>query len=327
MINSTGITIIIPVFNVEEYIERCLNSIICQSYKGFEVIIVDDCSSDHSMDIATKLINENYEGGVDFIVLHHESNKGLSAARNTGINHASGNYLFFLDSDDYITHDCIERFVDIVRKYPNVDVIQGSASSNSVLLTKGVSLSNRHLPNYIDNKKWIGKAFLNSKIIPVPAWNKMIRKEIIINNDIFFKEGIIHEDVLWSFYLGKYVNSVAFLFDTTYFYWQRDNSIMTQRNIRKEYESYKYIIKNMFRNNTYVCSKYQKRRALKLFFYCVVRNHYYETKEEIEDILCDIMRNSTPWGRIMMKAWRMVPGVISTNRYFVAPFCVLYSLA
>ena len=102
------ITIVVPVYNVEPYIEDCLKSVAEQTYKGdIECIIVDDCTPDGSCAIIEHFINE-YNGSIDFKLLHHTKNRGLSAARNTGIGAATGEYIYFLDSDDEITPECIE---------------------------------------------------------------------------------------------------------------------------------------------------------------------------------------------------------------------------
>ena len=94
------VSIVIPVYNVEPYIEECLQSVMRQSYRGeIECILIDDCGTDNSMGIAVQLIEE-YNGPIDIKVMHHEHNQGLSAARNTGIDAACGDYIYFLDSDD-----------------------------------------------------------------------------------------------------------------------------------------------------------------------------------------------------------------------------------
>ena len=103
------ISIVIPVFNVEIFISECLQSVIRQTYTGpLECIVVDDCGTDKSIEIAEQLIAE-YDGPIDFKVLHHDHNRGLSAARNTGMDAAKGDYVYFLDSDDWISDDCIEK--------------------------------------------------------------------------------------------------------------------------------------------------------------------------------------------------------------------------
>ena len=108
------VSIIIPVYKVEDYIERCLRSVINQTYSRLECILVDDCSPDNSVSIAKKVLAE-FTFNAKFI-FHHQ-NEGLSVTRNTGIQHATGKYLYFLDSDDEITPDAIKRLVEISEKY------------------------------------------------------------------------------------------------------------------------------------------------------------------------------------------------------------------
>ena len=121
-----SLSIIIPVYNVAPYIANCLRSVMEQSYDdSMECIVVDDCGKDDSIAIAERLINE-YEGSIFFEIVHHDQNRGLSASRNTGLTHAKGEYIFFLDSDDEITEDCIEKMMAVVMKDPAVELVQGT---------------------------------------------------------------------------------------------------------------------------------------------------------------------------------------------------------
>ena len=101
------VSIIIPIYNVEPYIERCLQSVVSQTYPYFECILIDDCGNDRSMPFAEQFI-QNYSGEIHFRILRHENNCGLSSARNTGMKAANGDYIYFMDSDDAITPECIE---------------------------------------------------------------------------------------------------------------------------------------------------------------------------------------------------------------------------
>ena len=103
------ISIVVPVYNVEAYIEDCLKSVAAQTYKGeIECIIINDCTPDNSCAVIEHFVKE-YNGPIEFKLLHHTVNRGLSAARNTGIDVATGDYIYFLDSDDEITPDCLEH--------------------------------------------------------------------------------------------------------------------------------------------------------------------------------------------------------------------------
>ena len=115
--SNLKVTIVIPVYQVEDYIESCLISVANQTYSGeIECVVVDDCGADSSWQIVENFISE-YNGKIDFKLIRHTENKGLSAARNTGIDHASGEYIYFLDSDDEITPECIERLVKPLENY------------------------------------------------------------------------------------------------------------------------------------------------------------------------------------------------------------------
>ena len=142
------ISIIVPVYNVEQYIKECFDSISAQTYKGeIECIFVDDCGQDKSVEILEKMI-ACYQGGISFSIIHHDHNKGLSGARNTGIRNASGDYLYFLDSDDYLLPKSIELLANIVRQNPNVQVVQGCAKGH---LEEWLTLNPKIIPEYSDN--------------------------------------------------------------------------------------------------------------------------------------------------------------------------------
>lgn len=243
------ISIIVPVYNVEHYIKECFYSIAAQTYKGeLECIFVDDCGQDDSVAVLVKLIAE-YNGSIQFSIVHHEHNKGLSGARNTGIRQAKGDYLYFLDSDDTITPDCIEKLVMLVEKYPGVEMVQGSTKSKQEWL----QLANKHFSEYSDNFEWIRKTMLHRFSIPMTAWNKLVRKDLIIKNGLYFEEGLIHEDEIWNFMLAKHVHSIAFCCDITYMYRENPNGIMGQT---KEY-NYDPVLNIMVDrvSNPYICSE------------------------------------------------------------------------
>lgn len=247
--NNIKISIIVPVYNVEPYIRECFSSIVAQTYKGeIECIFVDDCGQDRSVEILEEL-TADYHGTISFFVIHHEHNKGLSGARNTGIRHATGDYLYFLDSDDTITPDCIERLVALAVKYPGVEVVQGSAKSNIDVLC----LENRDIIEYSQNYKWIRKAFLQRYTIPVTAWNKLVCRKFVLLNMLFFEEGVIHEDELWNFFLAKYVRKIAFCKINTYNYRENPNGIV--KSIADQQKAFVPIIRRMYdkMGGPYIC--------------------------------------------------------------------------
>ena len=127
------VSVIIPVYNVAPYVERCLTSVFQQTYGDIEIIIVDDCATDNSMEIVHKVVTV-YSGLFTIQIIRHACNQGLSEARNTGIKSAKGDYLYFLDSDDAITADCIHLLVAPLSEYPNLDFVIGNFFSDKIII-------------------------------------------------------------------------------------------------------------------------------------------------------------------------------------------------
>ena len=113
---SMKVSIVIPIYNVSAYIENCLESVRKQIYQDLEVILVDDCGTDNSMEIVQEYLE--YHNFVEVKIIHHTHNRGLSAARNTGLEAATGDYVYFLDSDDALMEDCIFILVAPVEAQP-----------------------------------------------------------------------------------------------------------------------------------------------------------------------------------------------------------------
>ncbi len=218
-----SLSVIIPIYNVEQYIQRCIQSIIKQNYIDVcvECIIVDDCSPDCSMDIVHQLISD-YEGPIRFEILRHEVNRGLSAARNTGIRKASGDYVLFLDSDDYLIPDSIGYFIKNILSFPHVDMVIGNVKNCK---SGELLIHNIERPSLIDDPDVFFADMLHQHIY-LYAWNKLIRRKVLTDNDIFFIEGIIYEDLCWSYQLFSNIHSILILPRITYVYEYSVNSIV-----------------------------------------------------------------------------------------------------
>ena len=210
-----SISIIIPIFGVENYVQRCLESVMVQDINDIEVecVIIDDCTPDNSMVIVRRLIS-SYHGSIRFKLLSHENNRGIPAARNTGISNASGDYIFFVDSDDYLMPNCFQYFKDNMKQYPEVDMVLGNAKN-----CKDGENFIHHIQNawLIDDCNVFFQRMLRHQIY-LYAWNRLIRRELLINNNIFFEEGIIYEDQSWSYELFSHISSILLLPEVTYIY-------------------------------------------------------------------------------------------------------------
>ena len=243
------VSIIIPVFNVAPYIAGCLRSVMRQTYTGtMECLIVDDCGTVDSIVIAERMIAD-YKGSIRFQILHHEQNRGLSAARNTGTEVATGEYLFYLDSDDEITEDCIERLMGKVAEYPDVEMVQGNACKHlmgggSVNMVKEVFVSS------VKSNEEARRCFYQYRQIYLCVWNKLLRRDFVVNNRILCKEGLLHEDCLWVFYLLRYLEKAAFVYEVTYHYKKRPNSITTGIDFKTEGLSWCVIYREILNNLT-----------------------------------------------------------------------------
>ena len=218
-----SISIIIPIYNVEAYIRRCLESVMTQEFADalIECILVDDCTPDGSMTIVEEMVN-NYNGPISFVLLKHEENRGLSAARNTGVLHAKGDYVFFMDSDDFILPHSLQYFLYIQSKYGDVDMLIGNArncKANNNLIN-GV-----HDTYLMTDRDLFFQRMLQHKIY-LYAWNKLIKRDILIKHHVFFEEGILYEDQCWSYLLFSKVSSILLLSQVTYVYEYNPNSIV-----------------------------------------------------------------------------------------------------
>jgi glycosyltransferase involved in cell wall biosynthesis len=239
------ISIIVPVYNVEQYIVRCFDSIAKQKYHHIECIFIDDCSSDNSYNIL-KMSIDNYSGAIAFYIVRHDVNKGLSEARNTGIYNAKGEYLYFLDSDDEITENCIQYLVILAEKYKNVDIVQGNAMA--IPRNQFYDITKRGFPEYTNNRLWLKKHFFVEPRIPVNATNKFIKRSFIRENHFYFKRGIIHEDQDWMFFAAKQIRDMAFTINYCYLRYVVPGSIMQSGNNLRSVQSWLLIIEDILLN-------------------------------------------------------------------------------
>lgn len=225
--NDLTVSIIIPVFNVSAYIERCLRSVMHQTYDNIECIIVDDATPDDSIEKCEQVIKD-YHGSIRFVILHHQHNRGLSAARNTGTTAASGDYIYYLDSDDELTSDCIEKLLKPIMHDDTIEMVMGNflrvpdgcsirPSERQTLQLKETNLtSNNALRDYYF-RKGIWQA----------SWNKLIKRSFLCEHQISFKVGLYWEDTLWLYFVVKYLNHFYTIPDVTYHYMKRPGALTT----------------------------------------------------------------------------------------------------
>jgi len=228
-------SIIIPLYNTENYIEKCLKSVMWQTYENYECIIINDGSTDLSCEKAKEYIKSDNR----FIVLEQE-NKGLSMARNYGIQKASGDYLVFLDSDDFLEWNGLAQFAEIIGT-SGPDVIM----SNIYAYCEEEDTSQLQVLRDTDMKasgKELFKICIGAKGFPFAAWVFTVKRSFYIEKGLWFEPGFLHEDELWFPQLMLECPKVYFYSGGVYHYrYHRDGSIMQSLNIKKLTDKLKII--------------------------------------------------------------------------------------
>lgn len=234
------VSIIIPIYKVEQYIERCVESVIRQTYRHLEIILVDDSSPDKSMELAELIIQKSeYSRDLTFKFLKHEYNRGISVTRNTGINAATGDYLFFIDSDDEITENCIDLLVEPLNKY-SYDIVMGYYQT----------VGEHKLPNQTVQGELLGVNNIAKEYQcnhwHNMVWNKLISRSLVINNKLYFQEKLLHEDELWSALLACSAESMYAVPVQTYIYYFKDSSITISEDVETKLYNYKRVLKGFY---------------------------------------------------------------------------------
>lgn len=238
------VSVIIPVFNVEKYLTRCLQSVVNQSYANIEVICVNDCTPDQSQ----RILDHFTELDSRIRCITTKYNMGLSGARNEGLKEANGKYVFFLDSDDYLEENCLEVLVDNAES-ENTDLL-GCAFFTEYEndgLKKGfnAAVSDKREIEVCKGTDYLKKD-ISSQFIHVTTWSYLYSKAFLDGNGLLFEPGIIHEDFLFYYQCMMKATRVKLLSVPLYHYCIREKSIMTNDKTREcllnELESYAVII-------------------------------------------------------------------------------------
>lgn len=211
------VSVVVPIYNVEQYLERCIKSIVEQTYENLEIILVNDGSKDNSLDICEKWKRQDSR-----IKIIDKKNGGLSSARNAGIDTAKGDYIFFVDSDDWLDVHIIEKLYRAIKKFDceisccGIEMTYDQADKNyprcknkDVLLEKYEAL----------------EEYMFGTTVSTVAWNKLYRKDLF--DDIRYPVGKWHEDEFTTYKLLYKADKVYYLGESMYFYYQREGSIMS----------------------------------------------------------------------------------------------------
>lgn len=233
---SDKVSIIIPVYNVEKYINQCLQSVVGQTYKNCEVIIVNDGSTDDSIEII-----ERYKKSYPEITVVNKKNGGLGAARNEGLKYVTGKYIVFIDSDDYLSTNYIEDL------YKNIKT--NDCDMSICGFEKFYDFNNKKELVKLDSSIDFNKVYTNFEVLDLifynkifcHAWNKMYKRELFEKNNIVYEEGKLYEDIYTTVKLVSKAKKIFFVDEELYMYRIREGNITSISN-RKSIEDYNYAI-------------------------------------------------------------------------------------
>lgn len=220
------VSIIIPIYNVEKYLSKCLDSVVNQTYTNLEIILVNDGSTDNSLEIAKK-----YEKKDNRIKILSETNHGLSAARNFGLRHVTGDYITFIDSDDYVSNDYVSYLYYLLKKN-NFSSPMSICSLMDVYENSGSEINTGNNKECTLTGKECIKKMCYHDLVDTCAYAKLGLKELY--NNFVFPEGKLFEDIGSTYQLFEKANKVECGFKPKYFYNIRSNSITTQKFTSKK---------------------------------------------------------------------------------------------
>ena len=224
MSNNELISVIVPIYKVEDYLRKCVNSIINQTYKNLEIILVDDGSPDNCPKICDEYARQDSR-----IKVIHKENGGLSDARNAGMEIATGEYISFIDSDDYISDDFIETLYTTM-KTENSDIVECDIVRFEDGTTPVIEKENCEI-NSFSTEKGLSLLIAENKFHQ-HVWNKLYKSEFALK--IPFAKGKLNEDEFWTYQIFGQAEKVTKINKSMYFYLQRSGSIMGENfNLRR----------------------------------------------------------------------------------------------
>lgn len=275
------VSIVVPIYKVEKYLKECLDSILNQTYRDLQIILIDDGSPD-----GCGAICDEYALRDDRIIVIHSQNSGLSAARNKGLALCEGEYVLFLDSDDYLELNAVEVLCQTAEK-DKLDILLYDAISFDETVAD--------VPE-TEIKKYIRKHDYSSLQTGAEMFSEMVRndeyrspvqyyfynREFIEKNDLTFHEGVLHEDEEFNFFALLYAQRVKHIPDVLYHHRFRADSIMGAKSTYKNTSSCYEIIKAMMANADSFLSNPQTEKALKAALARMLRVFYYRVEVSVD---------------------------------------------
>lgn len=247
------VSIIVPVYNSEKYLDKCITSILRQTFQDFELILIDDGSSDKS-----GLICDAYARGDERVIAVHIPNGGVSNARNTGIEISKGAYISFIDSDDYIGENYMEEFYEsITESGAQLALCPVYYISQESMYRKGVEEASIDF-NDIDEELFLE---INSKYLLYAPYNKLYVSDIIRKNRLRFDRSISYgEDLIFNFNYFNHIDKISITDRTNYFYVQDNSQSLSKKYYRNKFETAKkihFVMKDFFESKKLMDSQFR----------------------------------------------------------------------
>lgn len=301
------ISVIVPVFNVENFIDVCISSLIKQSYSNIEIILVDDGSTDESGLHCDKWAEVDKR-----IKVFHQANGGLSAARNTGLNHASGDYICFVDSDDFVMEDYVKCMLQAIEETDAELALCDVTTSKWPALAKPIT-SNRIL-DAAECRAWLDDLISREYVLMVVSWNKLYKKELFADNR--FEEGKLHEDEFMINRLVFNINKMVFVPLEEYVYRANASGITGKENeVNVAHldviDAFTDRIDVSLENNDIGFAKITVRNTMyKLAdYYFKMENHHYIIKSKMRNVLDKYSEIITTKQKLKYELFMLSPSV------------------
>lgn len=280
------ISIIVPVYNVEQYLNRCIKSILNQTFKDFELILVNDGSTDASGDICNYYATQD-----ERVKVIHQNNGGLSSARNAGLNMAVGEYIGFVDSDDYINRRMYEilynNIINFTAELAICDFIPVQENDCNKLPT---SICNK-VSEY-NNISSLEQLYEDNGARFIVSWNKLYKKDLFDN--LRFIEGKIHEDEFIIHKLLYRCNKIVFTKAALYYYVQRETSIMNTRKGVKRLDAI-YALEDRMNFLSNIPEKHLFQQTIDKYIRVLLIEYNLSSENQVYKLLSKSVRNHLRW--------------------------------
>ena len=282
------ISVIIPCYNGEQYIEKTLQHVLSQTFTNWECIVVDDGSSDNSKEIINAF--ENLDNR---IIYYYQDNQGLSGSRNSGTKISKGKYIYYLDADDLIDKNTLQNFVNLIPH--NTDIIFGKTA-----LTDG---HNKNIIGYLEHFLPVNQKLANTnyKLVPMVlndkvscvAHNRLYKKAFITKHNLAFKDRLLHEDELWFFETLINCQSIILSDQTTYYYNTGNQNSITNNFSIKNTKAYLDILDTIYQKYYLIAESPEAKNVTNLYlnyFKMTIITHCYfntpnQDKEDVNKLI------------------------------------------